>query len=62
MSTYSYHGSLKVVDEGPFRSSEESMEFNLRLSSQVSGADSKATGKYRALGELDPPDTLMAME
>jgi hypothetical protein len=43
MSACSDHGSLEVVDEGPLRSSQESMEFGLRLSSQVRGADSKAT-------------------
>jgi hypothetical protein len=33
--------SMKVL----LRSSQESMEFGLRLSSQVRGAESKATGK-----------------
>jgi hypothetical protein len=44
------------------RSSHESMEFGLRLSSQVRGAYSRATGKYRALLELDPPETSIATE
>jgi hypothetical protein len=44
------------------RSSHESMEFVLRLSSQVRGADSRATGKWRALVELDPPKTSIATE
>jgi hypothetical protein len=45
MSTCSDHGSLEVVDEGPIEVLQESMEFGLRLSSQVRGMDSKATEK-----------------
>jgi hypothetical protein len=44
------------------RSSHEWMEFGLRLSSHVRGADSRATGKYRALVELDPLETSIATE
>jgi hypothetical protein len=39
------HGSLEVVMKARLRSSHESMEFGLRLLSQVSGANSRATGK-----------------
>jgi hypothetical protein len=53
MSACSNHGSLEVV-KARLRSSQESMEFGLRLSSQVKGADSNATEKYSALMELDP--------
>jgi hypothetical protein len=38
------------------------MEFGLRLSTQVRGADSKAIRKWRALVELDPLETSMATE
>jgi hypothetical protein len=34
----------------------------LRLSSQVRGADSKATRKWSALVELDPPETSIATD
>jgi hypothetical protein len=45
-SAYSDHGFVEVVDEkARLRSSQESMEFGLILSSQVRGADSKATRK-----------------
>jgi hypothetical protein len=39
------HGSLEVVDKGPLKVLPGVMEFVLRLSSQVRGEDSKATGK-----------------
>jgi hypothetical protein len=38
------------------------MDFGLRLSSQVRGVDSRATGKQSVLVELDPPKTSMATE
>jgi hypothetical protein len=38
------------------------MESGLRLSSQVSGADSNAMGRHIALMVLDPPDTSMVVE
>jgi hypothetical protein len=50
--------SMKVF----FGSRQESMEYVLRLSSQVSGVDSNAIEKYITLVVLEPPDTSMAVE
>jgi hypothetical protein len=44
-STCSEHGALEVVDEGFLQVLQESVESGLRLSSQVSGADSSAIWK-----------------
>jgi hypothetical protein len=62
MSTFSDHGSLEVIDEGPLEVLPGVDEVWFKASSQVRGADSKATGKYSAFVELDPLDTLMATE
>jgi hypothetical protein len=45
VSTCSDHGSLEVIDEGPLEILAEVDGVRLRLSSQVRGTDSKATGK-----------------
>ena len=45
-----------------FKSSHESIKLCLKLSSHVSGADSKAIGKYMTLVEFDPPATSIAAE
>jgi hypothetical protein len=52
----------KLSMKACLRSSHESMEFGLRLSSHVRGAGSRATRKWRAFVELDPPKTSMAMK
>ena len=44
-SSHPVPGALEVVDEDLFEIFHEQMELSIRLSSHVSGADSRAIGK-----------------